>query len=92
MTTNYFEKLDSALIRPGRVDVVHKVGYITPSQTNQLFSRFYPDAEKAVALEFSDKIVSLNQNLSPAQVSLYFDFVSFFRFKDFYLNTKTVLS
>lgn len=30
MTTNYRDRLDSALIRPGRVDVEQYFGYCTP--------------------------------------------------------------
>jgi len=32
MTTNHIEKLDPALIRPGRVDVIHEVGDASASQ------------------------------------------------------------
>ena len=41
MTTNHTEKLDEALIRPGRVD--HQVGFgnATQTQVKQLFERMY---------------------------------------------------
>jgi chaperone BCS1 len=42
MTTNHLERLDPALIRPGRVDVQVQVGLATPSQIRRIFLRFYP--------------------------------------------------
>jgi mitochondrial chaperone BCS1 len=41
MTTNHPEKLDSALLRPGRVDVKEYLGHATHYQTKQMFLRFY---------------------------------------------------
>ena len=41
MTTNHIEKLDPALIRPGRVDLSEKIDDATPEQAATLFSRFY---------------------------------------------------
>ncbi|KAG5638278.1 hypothetical protein H0H81_000924 [Sphagnurus paluster] len=41
MTTNHVEKLDSALIRPGRVDVSELIGDSTAVQAKTLFTRFY---------------------------------------------------
>jgi len=37
MTTNYIERLDPALIRPGRVDVKEYIGYCTTHQLGKLF-------------------------------------------------------
>ena len=36
MTTNFVERLDSALIRPGRVDVMQYIGDATPYQVKLL--------------------------------------------------------
>ena len=37
MTTNHLERLDPALVRPGRVDVMHNIGPSTPSQLRRMF-------------------------------------------------------
>lgn len=42
MTTNYPERLDPRVIRPGRVDSWHELGYATPQQASEMFRRFYP--------------------------------------------------
>ncbi|KAA8620070.1 mitochondrial chaperone bcs1 [Pyrenophora tritici-repentis] len=41
MTTNYPEKLDSALIRPGRVDLQIKFTLATREQMQEIFRRMY---------------------------------------------------
>jgi len=41
MTTNHPERLDPALIRPGRVDVKEYLGYASPYQIQQMYLRFY---------------------------------------------------
>jgi chaperone BCS1 len=43
MTTNHIERLDPALIRPGRVDVIHQVGNASSSQCRRMFLKFFPD-------------------------------------------------
>jgi len=41
MTSNYPEKLDKALIRPGRVDINLKVGYCDKEMIEEMFNYFY---------------------------------------------------
>lgn len=41
LTTNHIEKLDPALIRPGRVDLKELIDDATPYQARELFTRFY---------------------------------------------------
>ncbi len=45
MTTNHPEKLDSALIRPGRVDLILELPNATEYQATRLFERFFPDSK-----------------------------------------------
>lgn len=45
MTTNHMERLDPALIRPGRVDLAELVDDASPEQAQMLFTRFYGGAE-----------------------------------------------
>ncbi|KAL8365912.1 hypothetical protein RB595_004610 [Gaeumannomyces hyphopodioides] len=45
LTTNYIERLDPALIRPGRVDVIARIGDATAHQAAELWDRFYGDVD-----------------------------------------------
>jgi chaperone BCS1 len=56
MTTNYIERLDPALLRPGRVDMRVKVDYATPYQIKKSFVRFYPDRE-----DLAERLVEILQ-------------------------------
>ena len=47
MTTNHIERLDPALIRPGRVDLQEYIGDATPEQARRLFLRFYGESTMA---------------------------------------------
>lgn len=47
MTTNHLEKLDPALIRPGRVDLNVLVDDASPTQAKTLFTRFYGESDEA---------------------------------------------
>jgi chaperone BCS1 len=41
MTTNHVERLDPALIRPGRVDLTELIDDASPMQARMLFTQFY---------------------------------------------------
>jgi mitochondrial chaperone BCS1 len=60
MTTNHPERLDPALIRPGRVDVKEYFGHATTHQIKEMFLRFYGGPEER-ADEFASR-VSRSQN------------------------------
>ncbi|KAF6784037.1 hypothetical protein CSOJ01_15805 [Colletotrichum sojae] len=46
LTTNHIERLDPALIRPGRVDMVMRIGEATRYQAGQMWDRFYGEFDK----------------------------------------------
>lgn len=72
MTTNHIDRLDPALIRPGRVDVKQYVGHCTRWQLAQMFTRFYPDQTQHAAEEFADSALSASDKISAAQVQGHF--------------------
>lgn len=47
MTTNHIDRLDEALIRPGRCDVKVLIRKASRNQAKKMFMRFYPDHEGA---------------------------------------------
>ncbi|XP_026323717.1 mitochondrial chaperone BCS1 [Hyposmocoma kahamanoa] len=72
MTTNYLERLDPALIRPGRVDMKEYVGYCDQAQIELMFLRFYKSPDHAKI--FSEKVLAQKKVVSPAQIQGYFMF------------------
>lgn len=78
MTTNYIERLDPALIRPGRVDCKEYVGYCDRHQLEQMFKRFYganseeEQTETKYHKQFADAVLATGKNVSPAQIQGYF--------------------
>ena len=74
MTTNYIERLDPALIRPGRVDYKEYIGFCTRYQLITMFRNFYPDAEVNLAESFADELARLGGEVSAAQIQGFFMF------------------
>ncbi|MFH4975227.1 hypothetical protein AB6A40_001936 [Gnathostoma spinigerum] len=69
MTTNHVDRLDPALIRPGRVDFKQYFGYCTESMLSQMFSRFYGEkSNPEMALQFQQAVTALNVKISPAHI------------------------
>ena len=64
MTTNYIERLDPALIRPGRCDVRLEVSNASHDQLAAMFTRFFPGREadaKTFASHIPEKEISMAQ-------------------------------
>ena len=75
MTTNHIDRLDSALIRPGRVDVRLLIDDVTADQAKCLFLRFY-EGEEDLAREFVDSLRDTTtgkmKRISAAQIQGHF--------------------
>lgn len=52
-TTNHIERLDPALIRPGRIDRKLEVAYADRDQLRRIFLRFFPQADVSLAASFA---------------------------------------
>ncbi|XP_049848825.1 mitochondrial chaperone BCS1-like [Schistocerca gregaria] len=66
MTTNHPERLDPALIRPGRIDIQVGLPQAQTEQIEELFRKFYPEATEAQVKRFASLIP--NNSLSMAQL------------------------
>jgi chaperone BCS1 len=51
MTTNHKEKLDPALIRPGRADLHFEYGHANKTMLSRLFTLFYPAKEDSITAD-----------------------------------------
>ena len=69
MTTNHLEKLDPALIRPGRIDFRLYLGLTSRSQVVRLFKRFHPESTEEQSEKFADSIPE--HTISPASIQGY---------------------
>ena len=71
MTTNHVERLDAALIRPGRADMKLEVGLLSKHQARQIFHKFYPDASIELIRRFSDAIPDRAVSVAQIQSHLF---------------------
>ena len=65
MTTNYRERLDPALLRPGRVDEMYEINYSSHFQIEKLCFRFFKDAE--LAKKFAHQLPEYKFSMSMIQ-------------------------
>ena len=54
MTSNHMERLDPALIGPGRVDRIEHIGHLTDEQFGRLATLFYPDHDPTTRPKIGD--------------------------------------
>lgn len=72
MTTNYLNRLDPALIRPGRVDLIEYIGHATDEQLRQAFTNFYPSEPPTSAEAFVTGVRKHKGPVSMAAVQGFF--------------------
>jgi hypothetical protein len=69
-TTNHIERLDPALIRPGRIDRKEWIGNADRSQLRRLFVRFFGDEDPTMADYFADSLPADTVPMSAVQTHL----------------------
>jgi mitochondrial chaperone BCS1 len=52
LTTNYKDRLDPALIRPGRVDLQVELGPANSEQIRELYLKFFPDVQEDIIASY----------------------------------------
>lgn len=67
MTTNHREKLDPALLRPGRADVHVELNYASEKQMKGLFNKFFPGQSEELSQEFANQLPEFKLNMAKLQ-------------------------
>lgn len=62
MTSNYPEKLDKALIRPGRIDINLEIGFCDKEMICEMFTFFFKK-------DIQNEELKINNNITPAQLN-----------------------
>ena len=65
MTSNHPERLDPALVRPGRIDINLRVGYCSRDMVIDMFRFFYDDN----TIEINETEWEYNKEITPAELS-----------------------
>lgn len=70
MTTNYIEKLDPALIRPGRCDFKIQLGYCDTDQIVRFFKKYKLDLTDGEI----QQLESVTRDITPAEIQNVFKY------------------
>ncbi|KAI0561537.1 Mitochondrial chaperone BCS1 [Gracilaria domingensis] len=79
MTTNHMERLESALIRGGRVDRRFYFDWPSERQLQRLFLSYYKDAPKELAAEFSHAVFERREGIEARSIATLQQLFVFFR-------------
>ena len=67
MTTNHREKLDPALLRPGRADMHVELNWASEKQMKGLFQKFYPESTLEDQQTFANELPEFKINMAKLQ-------------------------
>ena len=67
ISSNHYEKLDPALVRPGRIDIKLEMGYMNHNTIKKMYSTFYQE-------EIPDKILEKipENKFTPAEITNFY--------------------